>query len=373
MLIYILLTIVTIFISRFVYSPAGGRDYRFNNSRQGIVNRICLTAVFLMLFLVSALRVSTGNDYNNYIVKFHDAYTDYCVVTEPGFNWLVKIIYSFFNGEHYLIVFAVMAFVTILAFMKAIYDQSRDFTLSFFLFMTLGFYFQSINTVRYYLALGLVFYSMKYLFRKQYISFIAIVILASLFHKTALIVIPIYLLATVKWKRWQLLIMALLSLTGLFLGDFYLKLLLILYPSYLQSEEYLAGSGISIASILRCILVIGFAILVYKDAVENKSIVRFYYYLNLLALVIYTCFSFMPFLSRISYYLMVSQIVLLPSLLADIKDEKKRKLIKGIIIVGCVLYFAAFLYKAYDPSIKILPYSSWLDSEIDIVAVKRIF
>ena len=70
------------------------------------------------------------------------------VPTEFGFNAVVLAMQFLFGRDTKLSIFALFAFVTVCFMMKAVYDQSEDFLFSFFLFMTLSYYFQSLNTVR---------------------------------------------------------------------------------------------------------------------------------------------------------------------------------------------------------------------------------
>lgn len=372
MILYISLFVLTIMIAVRVQTGVYEGNVRSGLTRQGVVNRICLWALFTLLFVVSALRFRTGNDYEMYIDKFHDAYYDYYVVTEPGFNFLSKFIYALFNGEYYLVIFAVFSLLTVGIFLKAIHDNSKDFAMSFFLFMAFGLYFQSLNTVRYYLALAIVLYSMKYVINSEYWKFIILVLAASLFHKTALIVIPLYLLARINWKVWQLAVMGVLSLTGFVFSEFYLKIMLMIYPSYVEEEAYLQAGTVGIFNILKCLAVIIFAIIFYKSAVSDNKENKFYLNLNLMALALYVCFSFVPFLSRIGYYLTVSQIFFIPSVLLHVEGEKKQRIWKMLVIAGGIIYFALFLYKAGDASIKILPYKTWITERIEFLSVNKL-
>ena len=95
--------------------------------------------------------------------------------------------------------FAVYAFTTVGIFLLAMYEQSEDFPLTFFLFMALGYYFQTFSTVRYYLALALALYSMKFVLRRQWVRFILLILLGAAFHKSLLVVIPLYILAVLPW------------------------------------------------------------------------------------------------------------------------------------------------------------------------------
>lgn len=333
-----------------------------SDNRQGVINRICLLGLFALLFVVSALRIHTGNDYQTYIDRFHDIVCGNYVVTEKGFNLVVIAIYRFFQKEAYLVVFAVFAFLTVFVFLKALYEQSVDFKWSFFLFMALGIYFQSFNTVRYYFVLALVLYSMRYVVKREYAKFVLFILLASLFHKSALIVLPLFLLANLPWKKRYLVMVGVFALSGLFLEDFYLEILLRLYPSYVEEEEYLTAGGFSLINILRSLAVLVLSLTCYKEAVGENRENRFYFYLNLGALAIYTCFSFIPFVSRIGYYLNISHLFFVPALIPHLPGNKK--VWKLLLIVAGILYFAAFLYKATEINIRILPYSSWLGENI---------
>lgn len=373
MILYITVAAVTVLLAGLVCNQPVTQPYRI--TRQQMCNRICLLAIFLILFALSACRLNVGNDYAKYVEFMHLVNCDSYVPTEIGFNLLVKLIYGLSGYENYLLVFAVYAFVTVLVFLLAIYEQSDEFPLSFFLFMALGYYFQTFSTVRYYLALAIALYSMKFVLRKQWGRFLALVLLGAAFHKSLLVVIPLYFLASRRWKKWQLGLAALFCTTFLFLQDFYLKIVVFLYPTY-EDTEYLEG-GTSYINILRCAAVLIFAgvvlwmqrrqseINVVED--EDRQVrsdleddrFRFYFYLNLGALVLYVFCSFLPIISRIGYYLTVSQILFLPMLLQQIPDKKWRRLFRVGVILAAVLYFMMYLSRADNDGVLILPYQSF--------------
>ena len=201
-------------------------------SVKSVRNRLYMTGIFCILFMVSALRFDIGNDYRQYTQTAHEAYVGGYVVTEAGFNVLVRFLYGIMGGEYYELVFAVFAFVTLYFFLKAFWRQSVDFSQTFFLFMMMGLYFQTFNTVRYYLALALALYSMKYVLERDGIKFVFWIVVAAFFHKSVLLVLPMYWIASFAWKKWQ--IAAGLAVCALcFAGKgLVLKLALVLYPSY---------------------------------------------------------------------------------------------------------------------------------------------
>lgn len=332
-------------------------------TRQQILNRLCLVSVFLLLFAVSALRLNVGNDYAKYVEFMHLIRCDAVVPTEFGFNLVVKFLYWVSGFENYLLVFGVFAFFTILLFLKAIYDQADSFGFSFFLFMALGYYFQTFNTVRYYLALAIAVYAIPYVLRREWSKFLLLILLGATMHKSLLVVIPLYILASLPWKKWQLALAALFCITFFFFQDFYLKVVIFLYPTY-EDTEYLGG-GTSIINILRCAGILVLSLLCYQRTVKDQPRNRFYFYCNLGALVMYVCCSFLPIISRIGYYLTITHIFFLPALVRGIENKKLRSCCKVLVVAAGILYFGIFIVmKAGENGLRILPYETFLFHEM---------
>lgn len=370
MILYITVAAVTVLLASMVDNRPAAQPYRI--TRQQMCNRVCLLSVFLILFALSACRLNVGNDYAKYVEFMHLVNCDAYVPTEIGFNLLVKLVYGLSGFENYLLVFAAYAFVTILLFLLAMYEQSDDFPLTFFLFMSLGYYFQTFSTVRYYLALAIALYSMKFVLRRQWGRFVVLILLGSTFHKSLLVIIPLYILASLPWKKWQLAIGVLFCTTFLFCQDFYLKLVVLLYPTY-EDTEYLEG-GTSYINILRCLAVLIFAGLViymqrhdgreHSADDEDDRRFGFYFYLNLGALVLYVFCSFLPIISRIGYYLTVSHILFLPMLLRRVENERWRRLFRLGIILAAFLYFAIYMSRADNDGTLILPYKTFFFNDM---------
>lgn len=357
MILYIFVAVLTVLLGLMVNNRCKVQQNMV--SRQQILNGLCLVSVFLVLFAVSACRLNVGNDYAKYVEFMHLINCDAFVPTEFGFNWIVKIIYDLSGFENYLLVFAFFAFFTILLFLKAIYGQADSFGFSFFLFMAFGYYFQSFNTVRYYLALAIAVIAIPYVLRREWLKFLLLVILGATLHKSILVVIPLYFLASLSWKKWQLAIAAVFCSTFFLMQDFYLKVVVFLYPTY-EDTEYLEG-GTSLVNIVRCLAILILSLICYKKTVKGNKRNQFYFYCNLGALVMYVCCSFLPIISRIGYYLTITHIFFLPALLAGIENKKIKRLLTAGVIGAAILYFAIFiLLKAGNDGLRILPYETFM-------------
>lgn len=356
MILYILVTVVTVWLGLYVNNHCRLIGNRI--SRQQMLNGLCLSFIFLVLFALSACRLNVGNDYAKYVEFMHLIYCNAYVPTEIGFNSLVKLLYAISGFENFLLVFGFFAFFTVLLFLISIYRQADSFGFSFFLFMAFGYYFQSFNTVRYYLALAIAVFVIPYVLRKEWGKFIFLVLLGATFHKSLLVVIPLYYLAACAWKKWQLALVALFCSTFFFMKDFYLKVVVFLYPTY-EDTEYLEG-GTSYVNIARCLGVLILALFCYRKAVKGNRRNSFYFYCNLGALVMYVCCSFLPIISRIGYYLTITHIFFIPALIEQIENKKLKKLFTVGVVIAGILYFALFMRRAGADGLRILPYETFM-------------
>lgn len=361
MTVYIMLTIITCVMANYVQEPVTIG----NNAGQGLTriklrNRILLCGIFLLLFAVAACRVNVGNDYPRYEEFFRLMMIEGSdgVPTEIGFNLLAKGIQYIFGTNVNLLIFAVFAAIITFFFLKGIYDLSVDFAFSFLLFMTFGYYFNSLNTIRYYMALALAVISMKYVLKREYGKFVLVVLLASAFHRSVLLVIPVYFIASFAWKRWQMILLAVAGVTAFVMKDLLLKVIIMIYPNYANTIYLEAGT--SPVNILRCAGIFVAGLLLYRKTIQNSRMNCFFFQLNYLSLLLYLCGSFIPEVSRIGYYMNVGQLFLLPGMVAALPEGKEKKLWKTLFVAAAVVYFAAFLYKAYEPLIKLLPYQTWM-------------
>lgn len=370
MVLYGIVTLFTIWLACLV----NNQNRQSPCTRGQFVGFIAMGMIFAVLFLLAALRIEVGNDYGTYVTTCHEIYNNGYVVTEPGYNLSVKILYFLSGKEDYLLMFAFYAFVTLFIFMKAMYEQSKSFTLSFFLFMTLGIYFRTFNTVRYYFVLAITLYALRYVIKKEYGKFILLIILAATFHKSVLVVIPLYWIANRKWKKWQIGLMVAAGI-GMYLGqDMIMELALRLYPSYADTIYLESGVGIraNLMGIIRCAAVLLFALPFYKKAIAGKEDNQLYFNLNILGLLMYTCGSFLPLASRFSYYLITPHIFLIPGIITCC-DKKTAKRLTAIVAVAALIYFAIFLRSAHEEGLRVLPYKTWLFYEQEWLDATQIF
>ena len=398
-LVYIILTVVTVFLACFVQGFASWRPVQKAGAGQsaqttwwtwtaqkmicrqqdqdagsslpgGVVrgsrgyarSQVAEFAIFCLLTGVSACRIAVGNDYWVYRFNFRLIAQERHVSSETGFNLIVRWMQKLFGYDNYLPIFALFSLLTVWFFVRALHGQARYYAFSLFLLMTGGYYFNSLNTVRYYLALAIALYSMQYVLRGEIGKFVFWILFGTIFHKSILLVIPVYLaaylLARTRLKKWH----AAVGLAGLaslvFCQDLYREIVFTFYPFYRDSA--FDTGHISWVNVLKCAGTLVLCAICYQKSLRDNVANRFYFFLNVMALVVYPCGSFIPEVSRVGYYLIISQIFLLPELVCDIDVKWFRRLAQIGVVAAFTCYFALLLKGMYATDIRLLPYLNWI-------------
>jgi len=356
-LIYIGLTVAVVVIAWFVDLKAVGIP-NMEPTRVQLWNRTLAAAVFLLLFAVSACRIAVGNDYwvyrSDFLLIQQSRHTSF----EPGFVLVVRMLQSVLNHDQYLPIFAFFSFFTVLFFVRGMFEQSDWFGFTVYLLMTLGYYFSSLNSIRYYFVLSIALYSMKYVLKGDWGRFLLWILFAACFHKSVLIVIPLYFLASRNWKKIHMIFLAAACGSLVLFPAFFRNIIFLFYPFY-KGSMFDTGQT-SLTNVARCAAVLVISLIYYRAAIRDNRKNQFYFYCNLMALLLYTFASFVPEISRIGFYLNISNIFLIPSVLQSIPDRRQRIFWKIVTAAALLAYFALFLKSAYHTDIRLLPYRNWI-------------
>lgn len=164
-------------------------------------NKILAFAAMLTLALISGLRSNIGDTYfykhsfemNNFTWEFINSQK------EIGFGILQMILKRYYSNPQILIF--ITAIITNILIVLVLYKYSRMFELSTYVYITGGLYLVSMNGMRQCLAAAIIFTATKYLIEGNWIKFILVVLFASTFHESALVLIPIYFM--VRFKAWS--------------------------------------------------------------------------------------------------------------------------------------------------------------------------
>lgn len=378
-LVYVFLTMGCVALAAMVRNEAyvrigqrGGLAYGkyVPRNREQVRNSVAEFAIYCLLAGVSACRIAVGNDYWVYRENFKIIAQNRHVASEPGFNYVVKGLTALFGYDNYLPIFAIFSLVTVFFFVRALHDQAECYVFSLFLLMTGGYYFNSLNSVRYYLALAVAMFSAKYVLRREFGKFVLFVLATALFHKTILIILPAYFLAyyvaRTGIKKWHWIVGGAFLASLIFGRDLYRYVIFQIYPYY-ENTHFDVGR-LSYANIAKCLGTCLLCLIAWyagrkeeaKEDDPSRTALRFYLILNVFGLIAFCCGSFVPEVTRIGYYLIAPQTFLIPGTILRMKKGWLREACKWGVILAFSAYFVLMLRKMYDVDVRLLPYLNWI-------------
>lgn len=154
-----------------------------------------ILAVIIVSILAGARDLEVGSDIwtygewafkaakdNSNIVSYISGQSD----LEPLYNIFVWIIAQFATDSHWLYFFT--GLVTYCFIMGGIlnYEKQISVTLAWLIFLFL-YYGDTLNAMRQFIAVAISFWGLKFAFERKYRKYIAVTIIATLFHNTAIL------------------------------------------------------------------------------------------------------------------------------------------------------------------------------------------
>lgn len=158
----------------------------------------------LILSLIAGLRANNvGVDTPNYLKLFTyiaDGQLDLAYGLETSFKYICAFLLGIWNHPNFL--FTVFALITNILIFSRLWDLKEYISIPWAVIVYWGvFYFATLNILRQYIAVAIIFFATKYIVKRNYARFILCVFLASLFHKSALIGIAFIIFDIFAWRR----------------------------------------------------------------------------------------------------------------------------------------------------------------------------
>ncbi len=316
-----------------------------------------------IIFLISAIRYDVGTDYfYRYVPDFNTILMGGDVLNlEIGFKILIKICLLFTKDVQLLFVLTSLIIVFGLGYL--IYKYSKKPALSLFLFFAGSFFFQSLNVVRQYIAIVLIFSFYFSFLDKNYLKSALSIFLASLFHTTSLICL-FTIFYTKKIFTNIYVVLGLLCIILIFsnqIGD-----LINIVISHTRFKVYINSkydvSRIKYLTLLLNLFVYVVCYLIYRKNNLNDRVSIFF--LNLLgsALLCTSAGKVISLATRLSYYFNVFQIFAIPYFLnIESKSESKNKIFNKKYLT--ILVILAFMCNIFYTNVlhnddEVIPYQT---------------
>lgn len=308
-----------------------------------------LGLVFISFTVISSARFGIGFDYFNYQTVL-DQVTSLTTIpqmlaypsSEIGFTLLMKMV-SFFSTD-VAVLYVVVNIIMYGAFVIFVYFYVSDASawVAVSAFVCLSFFYMTMNLVRQGFVLIIALYAIEFIKKRNLWAFLAAILLAASIHKSALILIPFYFLANVKFN-WKIISFYLIG--GLSFFAFSVPIILFVQKFIYSSQDYHPVTGyymkplaaiFSIYPILILIVIMAFSGILIKHCASNRVVVN----LCCVALVSYVFLTTKHFImQRISDYFFIAIVLALPLItdaLRVTKQEKERLQEQKLCVAECV-------------------------------------
>lgn len=321
-------------------------------------NKALFWSIGLLLLFFAVFRGGmVGADYYGYLRylitfserDYWDLVTDETLRLEKGYvslTWFlgnISVEPLFFSSVVYS-VFLIFSF-------RIIGRYSRSVWLSLFLFVALGFYSNSYNTLRQSLSMCICWYGIPALINRRKWRFLLTVFIAFLFHKTALL---FAFMALFEKRITMKQTLVLLSLT--FVAAFALGPIVDLAVSVLKLIDYTekesSGGGYTLLTFF-CIMLFAMRYASNRQSeLKNARVIDVFLNMLLLAVLIQILALKLSILTRCTEFFRFSLVILIPNVLMTF--QKKERM---LLIAFCVALFALYFVVANKSNLAgIIPY-----------------
>lgn len=329
--------------------------------------------------LTATFRYNTGIDFANYVdiskvispLSLSEFFnSSYLAVYEPTLFAFARLSQTLTNTD--ILMFLIYSIISILPFYFAVRRINKNFSYLAILFYLLVFFAPSLNLVRQYAAISIVFYAtILYIyrtniaFRHRLAVFVFLVLLATLVHASAIcaLILPIVYWFSQKFVHktplQTTLYFTLLSIIGLtVITPILLNIdsipLLNKYTYALKMDT----EGAPIPNpIPKLVPVVVGAIFIGRSLISDKRNL-FYYLMAYIAFATSLFGYIIPYGYRLSDYFFIFQVPLFINIVSTAHPTKRRNLYIVFLVIYAVIYF---LYSSFlNNSHGIFPYQSIL-------------
>lgn len=231
----------------------------------------------LIIAFLSGFRYE--NKYSDFIVNYHRviqsrdlSWKESIFTDNPANSLLRKISVTVFHSpQAYFIIIALFIVATYVYLAKKYFPYHYY---ALILFYAIGIYFTSNNLSRQAIAVAIIWISWKYIVEKKFVKYCLIILLASLFHMSAIFFFPMYFLSRIRFKLNQLYIYIVLGIAIVIARYPLIRFFQLFFYSNYTGDAYGTSASNPLKLISTAIAAFFFYLLVknHDKAVENTGI-----------------------------------------------------------------------------------------------------
>ncbi len=292
------------------------------------------------------------NSFNAIDSSFEGVFTaEFFESKAPLFYIFGRVVKVFISSDVtvYLMLIALIQGIPI---MMTLRKYSENYFYSVFLFITSMSLFYMFNGIRQFIAVAILFGCTKFLVERKWLSYFIIVLILSLVHYTALIMIPIYFVAVSKpWRAKTIIFIAAIALCAVFSERFTVVLEAVLEDTAYAgaTDQFAQDDG---AHPLRVVVALVPIVLSFifrkKIAMENNPFLDLMVNMSVITAGLFLVANQTSgiLIGRLPIYTSMYSVILLPYIFNHYFPKKDRKIMYFLCTIGYIIFFI-LLTKGY--------------------------
>lgn len=346
-------------------------------------NLIFIFLSFGQLYLLTTFRLGIGYDYNMYAQAFIDLQTqDFWNFTyydwEYGFILLTKLLGMILPS--YTSYYAIIALITLIPVAIFIYQNTEKVWLGTFMYINFFLFFMQMNFIRQAIAVSITLFAWQFIRKKKFFKFTLVILIASLFHTTVLVMIPFYFITKLRPTGKQVIFYGYALTVFYFSSMGIINLVTKVFHQEYNNTQFIL-EGISLIYTVVPIIILIFTMInaekILKINPDNRYVISMVFAGTFFMIIM----ARHSILERFSYYFFIYIALLVPELISSvekygfgrvknhailpdetpIEDVKRFKSQSRVLTtVIFVLSYALFTFGMYESAHGVIPYTSWV-------------
>lgn len=298
---------------------------------------IYLSVMFGLMYVVTVMRYGVGNDYFSYMRIFEDLIhaewgEAFTLGLEPLFVVLTKCMAVFTHNPE--VMYAIYAFIILVPVAIAIYRHSTNVWISVTVYLCFTFFYTSLSFIRQSIAVSILILAFGFIKERKIVPVIIMAVVAALFHYTAAVFIPLYLISLIKPTKKYLIIYGSVSVGALIIclvmkalganpvnvvADIVTAVTGKDYSSYIGSMWFEVGFGVQY--LIMPLALLAFVMISYflgwKDKKEAPVLLQF----TLMNASIWSFITYAFIIERFSMFVFIFSVFTVPSVLSYYEEK----------------------------------------------------
>lgn len=290
--------------------------------------------VVLQIFMCGLRSYTVGSDTGSYVyqIRYLSDFSTSEILSNPNINEPFFYIFTKFITEinhSYTFLFFVMGLLWWIFVAGALYRNSKSCLISLVILELFKSNYLMWSGMRQGMAMAIILASFKYLESRKMVKCMGVVFLASLFHESALLFIPVYFIHNLKLNKpkWMIGLLAVSLVAAFILPDVDIGGESMTYSNYIQAD----GMGNYYSFIVG---VLAFAFIVYSVAIVGlNDRNNLLFTLSMFAMMTTLMGMNISIAYRISDYFRLFMALLIANLVMERKAKKNTVIIISLVVL----------------------------------------